>query len=108
MTKNWLMKIRTKRESTWFPELDLFRISIPCKGEVISPGNLIVVDSGSVWERFMILLERVGSNGKSRELTGGNVVEVDEVPVADLVGDIGVLEIKLIILKITYDKLINK
>ena len=56
----------------------------------------------------MILLERVGSNGKSRELTGGNVVEVDEVPVADLVGDIGVLEIKLIILKITYDKLINK
>ena len=75
------MKIRTKRESTSFSELDLFRISISCKDGVIFSGGLIVVESGSVCEIFMIILERVGSNGKSRVLTGGNVVEV---PVAGL------------------------
>ena len=40
------MKIRTKRESTSFSELDLFRISISCKDGVIFSGGLIVVESG--------------------------------------------------------------
>ena len=42
------MKIITKKERSSFPELELFRVSFSCNGEVVFPGDLNVVDRGSV------------------------------------------------------------